>query len=123
VIGGEGHPQGLERRNLVKPTVFAQVKPEVRIAREEIFGPVLSILTYRTEGEAIQLANDSEFGLMVYVSSSSLKAENPKSNLLQPQFFTHDLGSLGALVLRSDACCRIRSMNARNRAGIFRRLG
>ena len=71
VIGGEGHPQGLERGNFVKPTVFAHVNPSMRIAREEIFGPVLSILTYKTEAEAIELANDSEFGLMAYVSSSN----------------------------------------------------
>jgi aldehyde dehydrogenase (NAD+) len=71
LIGGEGHPQGLERGNFVKPTVFANVKPEMRISREEIFGPVLSILTYKTEAEAIRMANDSEFGLMAYVSSSN----------------------------------------------------
>jgi len=68
VIGGEGHPEGLERGNFVKPTVFANVKPEMKIAREEIFGPVLSILTYKTEADAIRMANDSEFGLMAYVS-------------------------------------------------------
>src|SRR5437588_9049286 len=71
VVGGEGHPQGLERGNFVKPTVFAKVKPEMKIAREEVFGPVLSILTYKTEAEAIRLANDSDFGLMAYVSSSN----------------------------------------------------
>src|ERR1700751_4578411 len=73
VIGGEGHPQGLERGNFVKPTVFANVRPEMKISREEIFGPVLSILTYRTEAEAIALANDSEYGLMAYVSSADTK--------------------------------------------------
>src|SRR5579871_3712926 len=71
VIGGVGHPQGLERGNFVKPTVFANVKPEMKISREEIFGPVLSILTYRTEAEAVELANDTEYGLMAYVSSSN----------------------------------------------------
>jgi aldehyde dehydrogenase (NAD+) len=71
VIGGEGHPQGLEQGNFVRPTVFAGVKPWMKISREEIFGPVLSILTYKTEDEAIEMANDSEFGLMAYVSSSN----------------------------------------------------
>src|SRR5271170_3369126 len=71
VIGGEGHPKGLDRGNFVKPTVFAKVRADMRIAREEIFGPVLSILTYKTEAEAIRVANDSEFGLMAYVSSSN----------------------------------------------------
>ena len=61
VIGGEGHPQGLEHGNFVKPTVFADVKPWMKISREEIFGPVLSILTYKTEAEAIEMAND--FGI------------------------------------------------------------
>src|SRR5277367_864009 len=83
VIGGEGHPQGLERGNFVKPTVFAHVKPEMRIAREEIFGPVLSILTYRTEPEAIQLANDSEFGLMAYISSSNPERASRVARQLQ----------------------------------------
>src|SRR6266849_3946084 len=68
VIGGEGHPQGLERGNFIKPTVFANVTREMRIAKEEIFGPVLSILTYKTEAEAIEIANDTEFGLIAYVS-------------------------------------------------------
>jgi aldehyde dehydrogenase (NAD+) len=71
VVGGEGHPQGLERGNFVKPTVFANVRPEMRISREEIFGPVLSVLTYKSEAAAIEMANDSEFGLIAYVSSGS----------------------------------------------------
>jgi aldehyde dehydrogenase (NAD+) len=70
VIGGEGHPQGLEGGNFIKPTVFANVTRQMRIAREEIFGPVLSILTYKTEAEAIEIANDTEFGLIAYVSSA-----------------------------------------------------
>jgi aldehyde dehydrogenase (NAD+) len=70
VIGGEGHPQGLEGGNFIKPTVFANVTRQMRIAKEEIFGPVLSILTYKTEAEAIEIANDTEFGLIAYVSSA-----------------------------------------------------
>jgi hypothetical protein len=70
VIGGEGHPQGLERGNFIKPTVFANVTRVMRIAKEEIFGPVLSILTFKTEAEAIEIANDTEFGLIAYVSSA-----------------------------------------------------
>lgn len=83
VIGGEGHPEGLERGNFVKPTVFANVKPEMKIAREEIFGPVLSILTYKTEVEAIRMANDSEFGLMAYVSSSNPERASRVARQLQ----------------------------------------
>lgn len=70
VIGGLGHPPELEDGNFVKPTVFANVRPDMRIAREEIFGPVLSILTYKTEDEAIEMANDTEFGLIAYISSA-----------------------------------------------------
>ena len=83
VIGGEGHPEGLERGNFVKPTVFANVKPGMKIAREEIFGPVLSILSYKTEADAIQMANDSEFGLMAYVSSSNPERASRVARQLQ----------------------------------------
>jgi aldehyde dehydrogenase (NAD+) len=83
VVGGEGHPHGLEKGNFVKPTVFANVKPEMRIAREEIFGPVLSILTYKTEVEAVQMANDSDYGLMAYVSSSDVQRANRVARQLQ----------------------------------------
>jgi aldehyde dehydrogenase (NAD+) len=83
VIGGEGHPPGLEQGNFVRPTVFANVKPDMKIAREEIFGPVLSILTYTTEAEAIQMANDSDYGLMAYVSSTSADRANRVARQLQ----------------------------------------
>src|SRR6201996_7376458 len=83
VIGGEGHPQGLEGGNFIKPTVFANVTADMKIAREEIFGPVLSILTYKTETEAIRLANDSEFGLMAYVSSSNPERASRVARQLQ----------------------------------------
>ncbi len=63
VAGGEGMPDGLESGFYVKPTVFADVTPEMAIFREEIFGPVLSITTFSSEDEAIKLANDSEYGL------------------------------------------------------------
>src|SRR5258707_4311685 len=76
VIGGVGHPSGLEDGNFVKPTVFANVTCDMRIAKEEIFGPVLSILTYKTEAEAIEIANDSEFGLIAYVSSADPERAN-----------------------------------------------
>ena len=63
VAGGEGMPDGLDGGFYVKPTVFADVTSEMAIFREEIFGPVLSIITYSSEEEAIELANDSEYGL------------------------------------------------------------
>jgi len=71
VAGGLGRPEGLTRGWYVKPTVFANVKPEMAIAREEIFGPVLSILPYDTEEQVIDLANDSVYGLAGYVQSGN----------------------------------------------------
>ncbi|HGO6125253.1 TPA: aldehyde dehydrogenase family protein [Burkholderia cepacia] len=73
VAGGTGRPDGLGDGFYVKPTVFSNVTPDMTIAREEIFGPVLSILTYRTEDEAIALANDSVYGLAAYVQTKDLE--------------------------------------------------
>jgi aldehyde dehydrogenase (NAD+) len=72
VIGGEGHPQGLEQGNFVKPTVFANVTEGMTIAKEEIFGPVLSILTFKTEEEAVAMANNTDYGLGAYISTANL---------------------------------------------------
>jgi aldehyde dehydrogenase (NAD+) len=69
VTGGTGRPAGLERGYYVKPTVFANVRNDMTIAREEIFGPVLSILPYDNEEDAIRIANDTPYGLSGYVSS------------------------------------------------------
>jgi aldehyde dehydrogenase (NAD+) len=69
-IGGTGLPEGLDKGYFVQPTVFTGVRPDMRIAQEEIFGPVLSVLTYTDEEEAIQIANDSEYGLSGAVQSS-----------------------------------------------------
>jgi len=71
--GGLGKPKGLEKGNFVKPTVFINVNNKMRIAREEIFGPVLSVITYKTEEEAIEIANDTTYGLQAYVSSADEK--------------------------------------------------
>jgi len=70
VVGGEGHPAGLDQGYFVKPTVFVNVHKDMRVAREEIFGPVLSILTYGSDEEAIDMANDTDFGLYAYIMSS-----------------------------------------------------
>jgi aldehyde dehydrogenase (NAD+) len=69
ITGGPGRPEGLERGYYARPTVFGRVSPEMRIAREEIFGPVLCILTYRDEEEAVRLANDTPYGLAAFVQS------------------------------------------------------
>ena len=71
-VGGTGRPDGLDKGYYVKPTVFANVSNDMTIAREEIFGPVLSIIPYDDEDEAIRIANDTPYGLSSYVSSSDL---------------------------------------------------
>jgi aldehyde dehydrogenase (NAD+) len=73
VAGGPGRPSGLSRGYYVRPTVFADVRNDMTIAREEIFGPVLSILPYRNEEDAIRIANDTVYGLSSYVTSSNLE--------------------------------------------------
>ncbi len=70
--GGTGRPEGLDKGYYVKPTVFANVSNEMTIAREEIFGPVLSIIPYEDEDDAVRIANDTPYGLSGYVSSSDL---------------------------------------------------
>ena len=72
VAGGTGRPDGLNAGYFVKPTVFGDVNNDMTIAREEIFGPVLSILPYETEAEAIEIANDTPYGLSGYVQSGSV---------------------------------------------------
>ena len=72
--GGPERPEGLDSGYYVRPTVFTGVSPEMTIAREEIFGPVLSILPYRDEDEAVRIANDSEYGLAGSVFGSDERA-------------------------------------------------
>jgi aldehyde dehydrogenase (NAD+) len=71
VTGGPGRPEHLNRGYYVRPTVFANVTPDMRIAREEIFGPVLSILSYKSDEEVIAEANNTVYGLASYVQSAS----------------------------------------------------
>jgi aldehyde dehydrogenase (NAD+) len=70
--GGVGRPDGLDKGYYAKPTVFANVSNDMTIAREEIFGPVISIIPYDDEEEAIRIANDTPYGLASYVSSSDM---------------------------------------------------
>jgi len=73
LVGGEGHPEGLEAGYFVKPTVFVNVKNDMTIAQEEIFGPVLSVIAYDSEDDAIRIANDSKYGLHAAVIGADLK--------------------------------------------------
>jgi aldehyde dehydrogenase (NAD+) len=70
--GGLGRPDGIEKGYYVKPTVFGNVKPGMTIEREEIFGPVLSIIPYDTLDQAIEIANDTVYGLAAYVQGKDI---------------------------------------------------
>ena len=73
IIGGPGRPDGLTKGYFVKPTVFADVRNDMTIAREEIFGPVLCIIPYENEEDAVRIANDTPYGLSGFVTSGSME--------------------------------------------------
>ena len=73
VTGGPGRPDGLPKGYFVKPTVFSEANNEMTISREEIFGPVLTMIPYKTEEEAIAIANDTDYGLAGYVQGGDIK--------------------------------------------------
>ncbi|WP_421874555.1 aldehyde dehydrogenase family protein [Pararhizobium sp.] len=73
LVGGAGKPDGFETGYFVKPTIFADVNNTMRIAREEVFGPVLAIMPFETEEEAIEIANDTNYGLAAYVQTGDPK--------------------------------------------------
>ncbi len=73
LVGGEGHPEGFEAGFFVKPTVFVNVKNDMTVAQEEIFGPVLCVIAYDSETEAIRIANDSRYGLHAAVLGTDLQ--------------------------------------------------
>jgi len=83
VTGGEGRPQGIDKGYFVRPTVFANVNNRMNIAREEIFGPVLCMIPYGDEEEAISIANDSPYGLAAFVSSGNLDRARRVANRLR----------------------------------------
>ena len=69
VSGGTGRPEGLDKGYYVKPTVFSDANNEMAIAREEIFGPVLTIIPYEDEDDAVRIANDTPYGLTNYIQT------------------------------------------------------
>jgi aldehyde dehydrogenase (NAD+) len=73
VTGGPGHPDGLTKGYFVKPTIFADVRNDMTIAREEIFGPVLCIIPYENEDDAVRIANDTPYGLAGFVTSVDIE--------------------------------------------------
>ncbi|TIX87950.1 aldehyde dehydrogenase family protein [Rhizobium sp. P44RR-XXIV] len=80
VVGGEGRPKGIDHGWFVRPTVFSNVNNDMRIAREEIFGPVLCVIPYRDEAHAVEIANDTDYGLQAYVFSSDLSRAKRVAN-------------------------------------------
>lgn len=82
ICGGPGKPEGLETGYYVRPTIFADVSNDMPIAREEVFGPVLTIIPFDTEEEAIRIANDTPYGLAAYLQTGdSERAERVASRL------------------------------------------
>lgn len=72
IAGGLGRPEGISKGFFVKPTVFSGVRNDMTIAREEIFGPVLCIIPYENEDDAVRIANDTPYGLSGFVTSGDL---------------------------------------------------
>ena len=83
VTGGTGRPEGLNRGYFVRPTVFADVNNDMTIAREEIFGPVLSMIPFDTEAEAVEIANDTPYGLTNYVQTEDGDRRNRMARQLR----------------------------------------
>ncbi|MDN6124145.1 MAG: 5-carboxymethyl-2-hydroxymuconate semialdehyde dehydrogenase [Brevibacterium sp.] len=73
LVAGGGRPEGFETGNFVEPTVFADVSPDARIFQEEIFGPVVAITPFKSDEEALELANNTKYGLAAYIWTSDLK--------------------------------------------------
>lgn len=91
VTGGLGRPDGLETGFYVRPTVFADVRNDMTIAREEIFGPVLVIIAYSDEEEAIRIANDTTYGLAAYVQGERGAAEATARRLRAGQVYLNNV--------------------------------
>jgi aldehyde dehydrogenase (NAD+) len=83
VAGGPGRPEGLNKGYYVRPTVFADVTNDMTIGREEIFGPVLSIMKFETEQEAVAMANDTVYGLTNYVQTQDSERANRMARVLR----------------------------------------
>ena len=88
LVGGPGKPDGFETGYYVRPTIFYDVSNDMRIAREEIFGPVLSIIPFDTEDEAVRIANDTPYGLAAYIETGDLeRAERVAGKLRAGQVY------------------------------------
>ncbi|HLP32235.1 MAG TPA: aldehyde dehydrogenase family protein [Bacteroidia bacterium] len=83
LTGGMGHPEGLDKGNFTRPTVFVKVDNHMTIAQEEIFGPVLSVITYKDDADAVRIANDSMYGLHAYIAGTDLERAKKIAEQLQ----------------------------------------
>jgi len=81
IAGGPGRPEGVTQGYFVKPTIFTDVRNDMTIAREEIFGPVLCIIPYDDENDAARIANGTPYGLSGYVTSGSLEHARTRAQL------------------------------------------
>ena len=96
LIGGTGKPDGLEKGYYAKPTVFGDVQNDMAISKEEIFGPVLSMLTYENIDDAVAIANDTEYGLAAYVSGEDKETLTSIARRLRAGQIHVNYGSGGA---------------------------
>ena len=81
LVGGLGKPEGLEKGWFTKPTIFINVNNSMRVAQEEIFGPVLVIIPFEDEKEAIEIANDTPYGLAAYLQTGDTERARVSDNL------------------------------------------
>ncbi|MBK8527778.1 MAG: aldehyde dehydrogenase family protein [Rubrivivax sp.] len=94
VAGGPGRPEGLDKGYYVRPTVLGNVNNQMTVAREEIFGPVLVVIGYDTVDEAVQIANDTPYGLAAYVSAGDIEAARQVAGRLRAgQVFINNAGT------------------------------
>jgi aldehyde dehydrogenase (NAD+) len=98
VTGGTGRPEGLNRGYYVRPTVFANVTPDMRIAKEEIFGPVISLMTYKSEDEVVAEANNTVYGLASYIQSGDRKRAQAMARKMRSGnvYINYPAGDMGA---------------------------
>ena len=83
LVGGLGKPEGLEKGWFTKPTIFINVNNSMRVAQEEIFGPVIAVTKFKDEAEALEIANDTEYGLYGYVSSGDVEHAKEVANRIR----------------------------------------
>lgn len=91
LAGGEGPPDGAPPGYFVRPTIFTGVTPQMRIAQEEIFGPVLSVMTYADDADAVRIANGTAYGLHAYVSGEPARARRIAESLVAGRVFMNGL--------------------------------